>query len=106
MLYCFICLLHDKKCSTRPGFHGASKKILDEQSDTHHPFFCYGAVPVDLAESLELIANGTINVKDMISHSMRLADIQKSFDIAGQAQDSLKVIVTPDWNPKGIEEGA
>lgn len=53
----------------------------------------YGAAPVDLAESLELIANGTINVKDMISHSVRLSDIQEGFDIAGQAQDSLKVIV-------------
>ena len=26
---------------------------------------------------------------------MELSDIQKGFDIAGQAQDSLKVIVTP-----------
>ena len=31
-----------------------------------------------------LIANGTINVKDMISHSVRQGDIQKGFDIAGK----------------------
>ena len=30
-----------------------------------------------------LIVNGTIYVKDMISHSVRLEDIQKGFDIAG-----------------------
>ena len=33
-------------------------------------------------------------VKNMISHSVRLEDIEKGFDIAGQAQDSVKVIVT------------
>ena len=43
-----------------------------------------------------LIANGTINVKDMISHSVRLSDIQKGFDIAGDAQDSLNVMVAQD----------
>ena len=86
MFYCFIYLLHDKKCSANPEFHGQIYKIRmsDEQSDTHYPFFCYGAAPVDLAESLKLIANGAINVKDMISHSMRLEDIQKGFDIAGE----------------------
>ncbi|MBW6469963.1 MAG: alcohol dehydrogenase catalytic domain-containing protein [Methanosarcinaceae archaeon] len=56
----------------------------------------YGAAPVDLEESLELIKNGTINVKDMISHKFRLEDIQKGFDVAGEAQDSLKVIVSTD----------
>ena len=56
----------------------------------------YGAAPVDLEESLELIRNGTINVKDMISHKFRLEDIQKGFDVAGEAQDSLKVIVSTD----------
>ncbi|MDF1533506.1 MAG: alcohol dehydrogenase catalytic domain-containing protein [Methanosarcinaceae archaeon] len=56
----------------------------------------YGAAPVDLEESLELIRNGTINVKDMISHNFRLEDIQKGFDIAGEAKDSLKVIVSTE----------
>ena len=43
-----------------------------------------------------MIANGTIDVKDMISHSGGLEDIQKGFDIAGEAQDLLKVIVVGD----------
>jgi L-iditol 2-dehydrogenase len=55
----------------------------------------YGAAPVDLAEALELITNGTINVKDMITDRVRLEDIQKGFKIAGGAGNSLKVVVVP-----------
>ena len=55
----------------------------------------YGAAPVDLEEALELIKDGKINVKDMITHRLGLEDIQKGFKIAGEAKDSLKVIVIP-----------
>jgi L-iditol 2-dehydrogenase len=55
----------------------------------------YGAAPVDLEEALELIKNGTINVKDMITDRIRLEDIQKGFKIAGGAGNSLKVVVVP-----------
>ncbi|VVB89534.1 L-threonine 3-dehydrogenase [uncultured archaeon] len=55
----------------------------------------YGAAPVDLEESLELITEGKINVNDMITHRVTLEDIQKGFKIAGGAKDSLKVIVVP-----------
>jgi L-iditol 2-dehydrogenase len=55
----------------------------------------YGAAPVDLEEALELIMNGTINVKDMITDRVRLEDIQKGFKIAGGAGNSLKVVVVP-----------
>jgi len=55
----------------------------------------YGAAPVDLEEALELIKNGTINVKDMITDRVRLEDIQKGFKIAGGAGSSLKVVVVP-----------
>jgi L-iditol 2-dehydrogenase len=55
----------------------------------------YGAAPVDLEEALELIQNGTINVKDMITDRVRLEDIQKGFKIAGGAGNSLKVVVVP-----------
>lgn len=53
----------------------------------------YGAAPVDLEEALELIRNGTINVKDMITDRVSLEDIQKGFKIAGGAGNSLKVLV-------------
>ncbi len=55
----------------------------------------YGAAPVDLEESLELIKDGKINVRDLITHRVKLEDIQKGFKIAGEAKDSLKVVVVP-----------
>jgi L-iditol 2-dehydrogenase len=55
----------------------------------------YGAAPVDLEEALELIRNGTINVRDMITNRVRLEDIQKGFKIAAGAGNSLKVVVVP-----------
>jgi len=55
----------------------------------------YGAAPVDLEEALELIRNGTINVKDMITDRVSLVDIQKGFKIAAGAGNSLKVVVVP-----------
>lgn len=56
----------------------------------------YGAAPVDLSESLELIADGEINVLDMITDRVKLDDIQKGFNIAAVAKESLKVVVTFD----------
>ncbi len=53
----------------------------------------YGAAPVDIEESIELIRDGKINAKDMITHRLPLEDIQKGFKIAGEAKDSLKVII-------------
>ncbi len=55
----------------------------------------YGAAPVDLKEAFELIKDGEINVKDMITHKVKLVDIQKGFRIASEAKDSLKVVVVP-----------
>jgi L-iditol 2-dehydrogenase len=55
----------------------------------------YGAAPVDLEEALELIRNGTIKVKDMITDRVKLEDIQKGFQIAGGTGNSLKVVVVP-----------
>jgi L-iditol 2-dehydrogenase len=55
----------------------------------------YGAAPVDLEEALELIKDGKMDVKSLITHRLKLDDIQKGFKIAGEAKDSLKVIVVP-----------
>lgn len=56
----------------------------------------YGAAPIDLEEALELIKDGKIDVNGMITHRVKLEDIQKGFKIAGEAKDSLKVVVIPD----------
>ncbi|MCG2728598.1 MAG: alcohol dehydrogenase catalytic domain-containing protein, partial [Candidatus Methanoperedenaceae archaeon] len=42
----------------------------------------YGAAPVDLEAALELIKDGKINVRDMITDRVKLDDIQKGFKIA------------------------
>jgi len=55
----------------------------------------YGAAPVDLEEALELIKEGKVDVKGMITHKVGLDDIQRGFKIAGEAKDSLKVVVVP-----------
>jgi L-iditol 2-dehydrogenase len=55
----------------------------------------YGAAPVDLEEALELIKDRKINVRDMITDRVKLEDIQKGFKIAGEARNSLKVVVVP-----------
>jgi L-iditol 2-dehydrogenase len=53
----------------------------------------YGAAPVDLEESLGLIKEGKVNVRDMITHRVALDDIQEGFELAAGAGESLKVIV-------------
>ena len=53
----------------------------------------YGAAPGDLEEALELIKDKKINVHDMITHRLSLADIAKGFKLVAEAKDSLKVVV-------------
>ena len=55
----------------------------------------YGAAPNDLEEALQLIKNKRINVKDMITHTLPLAEIQKGFSLMAEAKDSLKIIIQP-----------
>lgn len=56
----------------------------------------YGAAPVDLEESLNLIKNRKINVKDMITHKLPLEKIQEGFKIVSDARESLKVVLEPN----------
>jgi L-iditol 2-dehydrogenase len=55
----------------------------------------YGAAPVDLEQSLSLIRQGKINVKDMITHKLPLEKIQEGFKIVSEAKESLKVVIEP-----------
>lgn len=55
----------------------------------------YGAAPTDLEEALALIANKTINVKDTITQTLPLAQIQEAFKIVIEAKESLKVVLEP-----------
>ena len=56
----------------------------------------YGAAPIDLKESLELIASKKIDFNDMITHKLKFDEIQKGFQLVAEAKESLKVIVEPN----------
>lgn len=55
----------------------------------------YGAAPDDLKEALDLIKDKKINVKDMITHTLPLDQVQKGFKIVSEARESLKVVLQP-----------
>ena len=56
----------------------------------------YGAAPRDLEESLELIKDGKINVKGLVTHKFSLEEIGKGFKLAAKPDNSLKVIIEPN----------
>ena len=64
----------------------------------------YGAAPVDLEESLELIKNGKINIKDMITHKLPLEEIQEGFKLVSNAKESLKVVLKPNQKTKTVRK--
>ena len=55
----------------------------------------YGAAPGDLAQALDLIRAKRVEVEDMITHRLPLAETQKGFEMVAAAGESLKVIVEP-----------
>lgn len=58
----------------------------------------YGAAPKDLAESLGILAEGKLNVKDMITHKLSLRQAAEGFKLMAEAGESLKVILEPNRN--------
>ena len=56
----------------------------------------YGAAPNDLAESLAILAEGKLNVKDMITHKLSLRQAAEGFRLMAEAGESLKVILEPN----------
>lgn len=55
----------------------------------------YGAAPVDLMQSIELIRARRVKVREMITHRLKLEEIQIGFDLVSQANESVKVIIKP-----------
>ena len=55
----------------------------------------YAAAPQDIKEAIELIRSRKINVKDMITHRLELAEIAKGFQLVTDARESIKVIIKP-----------
>ncbi len=55
----------------------------------------YGAAGSDLAEALELISKGKVDVKPLITHRLPLKKIQEGFKLVAEAKESLKVVLEP-----------
>lgn len=55
----------------------------------------YGAAPRDLSESLKLISDGKVRVKEMITHRFGLAEAGIGFRMMSEPGDYLKLIVEP-----------
>ena len=55
----------------------------------------YGASPYDSMLALELLRSPSIKAKDMITHRLPLAEIDRGFKLVADAKESLKVIIEP-----------
>jgi L-iditol 2-dehydrogenase len=55
----------------------------------------YGASPMDLSMALQLIRAGTVNVNQMITHRLGLAETDEGFGLVADAKESIKVIIEP-----------
>jgi len=55
----------------------------------------YAASPTDIATAIELIRAGSINVHDMITHRLNLAEVGLGFRLVAEAKESIKVIIEP-----------
>ncbi len=56
----------------------------------------YGAAPVDLNESFDLLAQKKIAVEEMITHRLSICDAAEGFRLTAEADNSLKVILKPN----------
>jgi L-iditol 2-dehydrogenase len=55
----------------------------------------YGASPMDLNMALQLIRAGIVNVNQMITHRLGLAETGEGFGLVADAEESIKVIIEP-----------
>ena len=55
----------------------------------------YGAAGDDLAQALELISSGKLDMKQLITHRLPLRKIREGFKLVADAKESLKVILEP-----------
>ncbi|MCF6157053.1 MAG: alcohol dehydrogenase [wastewater metagenome] len=55
----------------------------------------YAGPPADMKAAIELIHAGRVTVRDLITHTLGLADTAYGFKLVAEANDSIKVIVKP-----------
>ncbi len=56
----------------------------------------YGAAPRDLEESLDILAQRKLNVRDMVTHRLSLLEVAEGFRLMADAGKSLKVVIEPN----------
>ena len=56
----------------------------------------YGAAPRDLEESLAVLFQKKLNVKDMITHRLSIQQAAEGFRLVATAGESLKIIIEPN----------
>jgi L-iditol 2-dehydrogenase len=55
----------------------------------------YAGSPADHMTAVELIREGNLNVRDMITHRVGLAEAGLGFKLAAEAKESIKVVIEP-----------
>ena len=55
----------------------------------------YAAAPRDLSLAIDFLRSGRVNVRDLITHRLPLAETGKGFQVVSESRESLKVIVEP-----------
>ncbi|MDD5356171.1 MAG: zinc-dependent dehydrogenase [Candidatus Omnitrophica bacterium] len=55
----------------------------------------YAGTPKEHLEALKLIRDKKFNLLDMITHRLKLSEIQQGFQLVTEAKDSLKVVIYP-----------
>lgn len=55
----------------------------------------YGAAPVDIAQAIAWLCAKVIDVSKLITHSLKLVEAAKGFQLAAEAKECLKVVLRP-----------
>lgn len=55
----------------------------------------YAGSPKDITDAVELLRSGQVDIKDMITHRLPLAETSKGFELVAKAGESIKVIIEP-----------
>jgi len=55
----------------------------------------YAGCPVDIEEAIDLLGSRRIEVNDMITHRLPIAETQRGFSLVAEGKESIKVIIKP-----------
>ena len=55
----------------------------------------YSSGPADQVEALRLVEQGRVDLDQLVTHRLPLADLQHAFDLAVAGGEALKILVNP-----------